>query len=327
MQPIRLAVIGRGRFSRYFLEAVSRVPELVYVGQYSRHLADAQAFATEYGGTLWWDDLNALAGDPQVDAVYIGSPNAFHAPQAITLLNAGKHVLCEKPVASHLREWQDMCAAADSSGTTLLEAMRLVHCPGFALLRELLPELGTIRQVDLCYCQYSSRYDNFKKGIIENAFRPELSNGSLMDIGVYCVYAMITLFGTPHRLHASAVKLSNGIDGAGSVLAEYDGMQVSLLHSKINDGRCSAFLGENGMLETDIISHPSRFTLTRRDGSVQHFAAQQEENDMVYEARHFAQLIRQGGGEHYRRWSTEVMTVMDEIRRQTGIRFPADDQI
>lgn len=324
MQPIRLAVIGRGRFSRYFLEAVSRVPELIYVGQYSRKLADARAFSEEYGGTLWWDDLEALAQDPQVDAVYVASPNAFHAPQTIALLKAGKHVLCEKPVASNLREWQAMCEAADESGTVLLEAMRLVHCPGFALLRELLPQLGTIRQADLCYCQYSSRYDNFKKGIIENAFRPELSNGSLMDIGVYCVYAMVTLFGVPRRLHATAVKLSNGIDGAGSVLAEYDGLQVSLLHSKINDGRCSAILGEDGMLETDIISRPSRFTLTRRDGSVQHFSARQEENDMEYEARHFVQLIRQGGGEQYRRWSTEVMTVMDEIRRQTDICFPAD---
>lgn len=325
MKPIRLAAIGRGKFARVFLESLWQVPELEYVGQYSRDLTDAREFAAEYGGTLAWDDLSALALDERVDAVYVASPNVFHAPQTIAMLKAGKHVLCEKPVASNLKEWQAMCAAADDNGVVVLEAMRSVHCPGFALLRELLPRLGTIRQADLCYCQYSSRYDNFKNGIIENAFRPELSNGSLMDIGVYCVYLMVALFGMPHTIQAAAIRLHNGIDGAGSVVAQYEGMQVTLLHSKINNGRGSVILGEEGMLEMDIISHPSRFVLTYRDGRAETFTAPQVENDMEYEARDFIRLIRKGVGEDYRRWSTETMAVMDEIRRQTGLHFPADD--
>ena len=327
MKQLRLAVIGRGRFARYFLEAAKQVPELRYVGQYSRCLTDAQSFAAEYGGTLVWDDLEALARDDGVDAVYVASPNALHCEQSVTLLQAGKHVLCEKPVASNSREWGRMCAAADTAGVVLLEAMRSVHCPGFALLQALLPRLGAIRQADLCFCQYSSRYDHFKAGIVENAFRPELSNGSLMDLGVYCVYMMVALFGVPLSLTAAAMTLPGSIDGAGSVLARYDDKVVTLLHSKINDGRGSAILGEKGMLEMDSISHPSRFTLTWRDGTVERVAADQVENDMEYEIRRFIRLIHQGGGEQYRRWSTETMAILDEIRRQTGIRFPADEEV
>lgn len=325
VQDIRLAVIGRGKFARYFIEAVSAVEGLTYVGQYSRCLADARAFADEYGGAGAWDDLHALAADDGVDAVYIGSPNAFHYEQAVTLLKAGKHVLCEKPVASHLREWEAMCAASDESGAVLLEAMRTVHCPGFALLRELLPRIGKVRQAVLSFCQYSSRYDNFKNGIIENAFRPELSNGSLMDIGVYGVHAMVALFGMPESLTATAVPLEGSIDGAGSITARYDGMQVVVLHSKINNGIAPVILGEDGMLTLDALSHPRCITLTGRDGTEQVFIAEQAENDMQYEARDFVSLIRRGGGEEFRCWSTQTMTILDEVRRQTGIRFPADN--
>lgn len=325
MKTIRLAVIGRGKFARYFIEALKAVDEITYVGQCSRCLADARAFAAEYGASAAWDSVEALAADTGVDAVYIGSPNACHCAQAVTLLKAGKHVLCEKPVASNFREWECMCEAARQSGAVVMEAMRTVHCPGFALLRELLPRIGTVRQAVLSFCQYSSRYDNFKRGVIENAFRPELSNGSLMDIGVYGVHAMVALFGMPQSLTAASIPLKDSIDGAGSITAQYDGMQVVVLHSKIHNGTAPVFLGEDGKLTIDALSHPHRITLTGRDGSVQTFTAKQVENDMQYEAQDFVSLIQNGGGEEFRRWSSQTMEILDEVRRQTGIRFPADN--
>ena len=95
---------------------------------------------------------------------------------------------------------------------------------------ENLQKLGKIRRVTFQMCQYSSRYDKFKNGIIENAFRPELSNGSLMDIGVYCVHPMVKILGKPDRVMASCVKLHNGVDGMGTILASYDeqGAQAEL---------------------------------------------------------------------------------------------------
>lgn len=92
-----------------------------------------------------------------------------------------------------------MIQAAKENQVVFMEAMKSVHTPGFKAMKEHLPKLGTVRRATIQYCQYSSRYDKFKNGIIENAFKPELSNGAIMDIGVYCVHFLAALFGMPEK--------------------------------------------------------------------------------------------------------------------------------
>lgn len=327
MAVIRFAVIGTSTITRKFLAVATEVPSLQFVGAYSRSMEWARAFGAEYGAPLAFDSLDVLAGDERVDAVYIASPNACHSAQAVRLLRAGKHVLCEKPAASNRREWDAMEAAARESGAVLLEAMRSVFAPGFARLRELLPRLGVIRQASFVFCQYSSRYDNFKRGIVENAFRPELSNGALMDIGVYCVYPMAALFGLPAQVTADAVFLENGVDGAGSALASYTDKQVLLRYSKINDDAGeSVICGEEGCLRIDRIQDIRRLTFCPRGGTPEVIDVPTAENNMVYEAQRFAGLIEAAAPcEPYMTWSRSSMTVLDRIRRQAGIVFPADN--
>ncbi|MFR6591084.1 MAG: hypothetical protein ACLURV_14390 [Gallintestinimicrobium sp.] len=144
----------------------------------------------------------------------------------------------------------------------LLEAMRSVFSPGFAAIRSLLPVLGTIRQVDFSFCKYSSRYDHFKEGIIENAFHPALSNAALMDIGVYCVHPLVSLFGMPASIQSSSIFLSNGFEGAGTVLLQYPDMQATLRYSKISDSYLpSQIQGEAATLLIDKIQDPQQLTL------------------------------------------------------------------
>ena len=185
-----------------------------------------------------------------------------------------------------------MKKAALEKRRILLEAMRSVYSPGFQAIRENLHKLGKIRRVSFQYCQYSRRYDNFKKGIIENAFNPALSNGALMDIGVYCVHPLVSLFGKPEKVISSSLKLSNGIDGAGTILTEYPDFQGELLYSKITDSRV-----------------PSQI--------------QGEEGSMVI--REFLRLIREKRYSHeYLENSRMEIELMDEVRRQQKIFFPAD---
>ena len=327
MIVIRFAVIGTSTITRKFLTVAAEVPRLQFAGAYSRSLERAKAFGAEYGARLAFDSLDALAEDERVDAVYIASPNAFHSEQAVRLLRAGKHVLCEKPAASNRREWDAMETAAQEGDAVLLEAMRSVFAPGFARLQELLPRLGAIRQASFVFCQYSSRYDNFKRGVIENAFRPELSNGALMDIGVYCVYPMAALFGLPAQVKADAVFLENGVDGAGSALASYTDKQVLLRYSKINDDAGEIEIcGENGCLRIDRIQDIRRLTFCPRVGIPEVIDVPTAENNMVYEAQRFAGLIEAAAScEPYTTWSRSSMAVLDNIRRQAGIVFPADN--
>lgn len=327
---IPFGIIGTGKITRTFLEAVQSVPELALRAVYSRSLEKAQSFGAEYGAKAFTDSLEDLAADRDVQAVYIASPNCCHCEQAIRMMDAGKHVLCEKPAASNQEEYQRMLEAARRNGVVFFEAMRPAFTPEMAMVEETLPRLGKIRQASFSFCQYSSRYDNFKNGIIENAFRPELSNGSLMDIGVYCIHWMVRLFGMPESLQASPIFLENGVDGAGAIIGTYPDMQVQLLYSKICDGHTpSEIQGENGSLLMDTVSQPQKLTLCLRGQTPEALPVTPCANNMVYEARRWAQWITRGPDRELFRVQDDTMTelrVLDKVRALCGIRFPADER-
>lgn len=327
---IPFGIIGTGKITRTFLEAVQSVPELTLRAVYSRSLEKAQSFGEEYGAKVFTDSLEDLAADRDVQAVYIASPNCCHCEQAIRMMDAGKHVLCEKPAASNQEEYQRMLEAARRNGVVFFEAMRPAFTPEMAMVEETLPRLGKIRQASFSFCQYSSRYDNFKNGIIENAFRPELSNGSLMDIGVYCIHWMVRLFGMPESLQASPIFLENGVDGAGAIIGTYPDMQVQLLYSKICDGHTpSEIQGENGSLLMDTVSQPQKLTLCLRGQTPEALPVTPCANNMVYEARRWAQWITRGPDRELFRVQDDTMTelrVLDKVRALCGIRFPADER-
>ena len=327
---IQYAIIGTGKIVRTFLEAAAKVPELKLFAIYSRSLEKARAFGAEYGAERFYDSLEALAADPEVQAVYIASPNCCHCDQSIRMMEAGKHVLCEKPVASNLAEYEKMLETARRCGVIFFEAMRSVFTPEMAVLEETLPLLGKLRQASFQFCQYSSRYDNYRNGIIENAFKPELSNGSLMDLGVYCVHPMVRLFGLPKTLHADPVFLPNGVDGAGSVIAGYGDMQVQMMYSKICDSHLpSEIQGENGSLVLDKIAQPQKMTLYLRGQEPKELPVVKCSNNMEYEAARWAQWMEGTAPQQelfrVQEDSRMEMQVLDEIRRLAGIHFPADE--
>ena len=323
---INFGVIGTNVITERFLEAGKDAEGFCLRGVYSRSREKAVDFARKHGADLAFDSLEDMASCKEIDAVYVASPNSLHASQSIQMLKGGKHVLCEKPIASNQREFEEMKKVALEKRRILLEAMRSVYSPGFQAIRENLHKLGKIRRVSFQYCQYSRRYDNFKKGIIENAFNPALSNGALMDIGVYCVHPLVSLFGKPEKVISSSLKLSNGIDGAGTILTEYPDFQGELLYSKITDSRVpSQIQGEEGSLVIREIPDPQEVVLYYRDGRTETLEIPRKENNMVYEIREFLRLIREKRYSHeYLENSQMEIELMDEVRRQQKIFFPAD---
>ena len=323
---INFGVIGTNVITERFLEAGKDAEGFCLRGVYSRSREKAVDFARKHGADLAFDSLEDMASCKEIDAVYVASPNSLHASQSIQMLKGGKHVLCEKPIASNQREFEEMKKVALENRRVLLEAMRSVYSPGFQAIRENLHKLGKIRRVSFQYCQYSRRYDNFKKGIIENAFNPALSNGALMDIGVYCVHPLVSLFGKPEKVISSSLKLSNGIDGAGTILTEYPDFQGELLYSKITDSRVpSQIQGEEGSLVIREIPDPQEVVLYYRDGRTETLDIPRTENNMVYEIREFLRLIREKRYSHeYLENSQMEIELMDEVRRQQKIFFPAD---
>ncbi|MDD4796399.1 MAG: Gfo/Idh/MocA family oxidoreductase [Eubacteriales bacterium] len=324
---VRFAVVGTNFITRWFLDAAALCPGVSLAAIYSRKLETARAFQQDYPAPLLFDDLDALAACQEVDAVYIATPNALHASQALRMLRAGKHVLVEKPAASNFHEVKAMADAAADAGVVFLEAVRNAFTPGFDALRQNLPKLGAIRRVTAVYCQYSSRYDRFKQGEILNAFCPALSNSALMDIGVYCVHPVVKLFGRPGRVKAASVLLHNGFEGAGTILADYGSMQADIIYSKITASHLpSEIQGEQGCMLIGRFNRMDDIKIVYRDGREEKLSIPACEKAMVYEIQAFADAIAERRDiAECTRASLDSAAVMDEARRQTGVRFPADD--
>ncbi|MGE5581230.1 MAG: Gfo/Idh/MocA family protein [Bacillota bacterium] len=325
---VRFGIIGTSWITDEFIRCAGLTGDFILSGVYSRTAGRAREFAEKYGVKKIFTDLEEMSQSQFIDAVYIASPNSFHAPQALIMLNGKKHVLVEKPAASNARELAAMIDAARKNRVVLMEALKTTLLPNFQTVRDNLSRIGQVRRFLTIKCQYSSRYDRYKQGLPTNTFNPELANGSLMDIGVYCLYPIMALFGRPSSIRANAVMLESGIDGEGSVCLQYDGMEAVAIHSKIADsGLPSEIQGEQGNIIIDKISTPEKVEIVYKGGAVEDITRDQSPDLMYYEAREFIDLIQKGRLEstiNNHQLSLEVMKVMDEARRQIGLRFPAD---
>lgn len=181
---IGFATIGTSKITQKFLSAAKECEGFKLVAVYSRDIKKAEQFAGEQGAERFYDSLDMLAADKDVEAVYVASPNYMHYKHVMKLLKAGKHVFCEKAIASNHAEAEEMFRTAQERHLVLLEAVRPVFDPGMQAIKNNLYKLGAIRKANISYCQYSSRYDSFKEGQEHNIFSRECSAGALMDIGV-----------------------------------------------------------------------------------------------------------------------------------------------
>ena len=327
MSKIRFGIIGTGKIVGRFLDAALKHENFEFVAMYSRSLEKAEEFGKKYGATEFFDDLNEFAKSKDIDAVYIASPNSLHSYQAILCLENKKHVLCEKPMASNEIEVKAMIDAAKKNNVLLMEAMRLTVLPNFLRVKENLHKIGTVRRYFASYCQYSSRYDKYKEGIVLNAFKRELSNGSLMDIGVYCIPPPIHFFWMPNKIVSESMLFESGVDGQGSALFSYEGASGVIMYSKISDSKLPLEIqGEEGTIVVDSILFKNA-KIVYRDGREEIISVKQKENDMYYEVDEFINVINRNETESMKNsYENSLMAIqaMDEIRMQIGLEYPAD---
>ena len=224
---IRFAVIGTNWITRQFVEAAHESGKYKLTAVYSRSLEQAQHFANDFSVEHLFTSLEAMAESDAIDAVYIASPNSLHFSQTQLFLSHKIHVICEKPLASNLAEVDAAIACARENQVVLFEAFKTASLPNFHLLRQALPKVGKLRKVFFNYCQYSSRYQRYLDGENPNTFNPAFSNGSIMDIGFYCLASAVALFGEPKSVQATASLLASGVDAHGVVVMDYGDFSVT----------------------------------------------------------------------------------------------------
>lgn len=338
MDKIRFGVVGTNFITDWVIAGAREDSRFELSAVCSRTLERGREYAQKHNIPHIFTSLEQMAASDKVDAIYIASPNYMHAEQSILAMSHGKHVLCEKPMASNAKEVRQMIEASNRYGVALMEAMKSTLSPNFLAVRDNLERIGKPRRYFASFCQYSSRYDKFKEGIVLNAFKPELSNGAMMDIGVYTIYPMVALFGKPKTINAQGIVLSSGADGQGAVNMEYEDMNATVLYSKIaNSHLQSEIEGEEGNILIDKIQTPTtvRFIARSAPASGKEVRSEGEllsqedtHNEYYYEIKEFIDLILEGRTEseiNSHETSLATIEIIDEVRRQLGVKYPADE--
>lgn len=247
---LRWGLLSTARINRRLIPAIraARRAELVAVASRSQSRADA--YASEWGIPRSHGSYQALLGDPEVDAIYISLPNSLHAEWTVRAAEAGKHVLCEKPLAISISECDEIMGAAESAGVVVIEGVMYLHHPLLNKASQLLQEgaVGRVTLVRGTLCFFLDRPDDVR-------WKPELGGGALWDVGSYPVSFIRRMAGEPEEVFGRQRLAESGVDDtfvgllrcADGVLGLFDCGFRSQWHSQ------AQVLGTEGTL---MIRHP-----------------------------------------------------------------------
>src|SRR4051794_31856592 len=200
-------IVSTADINRKVIPGAKESDKVELVGVASRTQERADAYAKEWEIPKAYGSYEALLADPEIEAVYISLPNTMHAEWSIKSVEAGKHVLCEKPFTRHPEEVEASWDAADRAGRLLSEAFMYRHHPQSKRLRQLIDE-GAIGEVRLIRAVFSySLYDEDNIRL-----RTDLEGGALMDVGCYCVSGSRLLAGEPESVFGEAWFGPSGTD-------------------------------------------------------------------------------------------------------------------
>jgi D-xylose 1-dehydrogenase (NADP+, D-xylono-1,5-lactone-forming) len=204
---LRLALLSTAQINDAIISGATGTDLVSVVGAGSRDATRAEEYVREHGLERAWPSYDALLADPDVDAVYIALPNAFHVEWSIRALEAGKHVLCEKPMGRDPAEVERAFDVAERVGLVLMEAFMYRHHPQIKRARGLLDEgaVGELRLVRAAFCWTLGRPDDVR-------WSPELGGGALLDVGCYCVSGMRLIAGEPDEVFGEQTLTAGGVD-------------------------------------------------------------------------------------------------------------------
>ena len=293
----------------------------------SRSQAAADAFAAEFDIPNAHTTYEALAADPDVDVVYVSTPHPLHAANARLMLEAGKHVLVEKPFTLNAREAREIADLAAERGLLLLEAMWTRYLPHMVRVREIIAD-GTIGEVRSLIVDHTQKLSDDPAHRI-NAL--ELGGGALLDLGIYPISFSWDLFGAPLTIQSTASFKDTGADAQVATIFGYDGGRVaSMLSASHTLGpNTASVLGTVARIEIDRVWYtPTSIRVVGADGSVlEEFRSEVTGRGMHFQAEAVERLVAEGnlhGDLLTIDDSVAIMGTLDAIREEIGLRYPGE---
>ena len=324
MQEIKYSVIGTSWITNSFIEGAKRVDGLVLDGVYSRSEEKGKAFAQAVGAQRVFASIEEVA-DSDTDFVYVASPNSCHYEQCKFLLENKKHVICEKPITVTSEEFSKLFFLAEENNVRYFEAIMYMHTSARYALKEAVQSIGNISSAHFDYSQLSSKYATLLAGGLPNIFNPKMKTGALNDLGIYCVYPAIDLFGEPQQVTALQHFLFTGADGAGSAILKYKDKIVTITYSKTAESRApSQILGDEGAVTLDSVSQLKGIKNFDKKGNiVDEIASDDKITLMSNEARSMYNFItdfEKNKGLYYEcaAMSQKVLNCMKKMRTDNG---------
>ncbi len=325
---IRWGLIGLGSISRKFATGLSYLNDAEVYAVASRSQEKADAFGAEFAASKCYGSYEALANDPAVDVVYIGTPHTYHLPHTLLCLNAGKHVLCEKPFAVNRAQAQTMVDCARANKRFLMDAFWTRFFPGMIKLRELLAD-KVIGDVMLLQADFGFRLSQIMPE--HRLFNPELAGGALLDVGVYCLQLASMVYGKqPSEILSLGTLGTTGVDELSATIFKYSDYELATIATSIrlSTPQETRVMGSKGYISLPNWWHPSEMTIALAGQAPESLTFENEGNGFNYEAAAVGNCIRAGLMECDVMPLDEtlaIMETMDRIREIWALRYPFEN--
>jgi predicted dehydrogenase len=327
MRDVRWGIVGPGAIARGFAEAMSQTTGGSIVAVASRSLERANAFGDQFNVSRRYGDYGDLASDPDIDVVYIATPASRHEADTIAMLEAGKHVLCEKPFALNSVQAQRMVDVAAAAGSFLMEAMWSRFLPSYRKMMDLI-DGGKIGEPNFVEANFGYRVPPTDIG--NRHFDPHQGGGGLLDLGIYPVNLASMVLGVPERVSADGLIGPTGVDHTVAAVLGHPGGHLAVVQAAINvNMTCTARVaGTEGWIDLPAFMHcPHSFTVFNRETRNEVIDGSWEGNGMRFEIDEVHRCLAAGlVASPDIGWveSVSMMHTLDQIRAEIGLVFPAE---
>ncbi len=327
MKKLRFGIVGTGTIAHRFAEAIKNVPEAELVAVASRTKENAEKFGDEFRVPVRFDSYEKMAESDVIDAAYIAVPHSGHITCSCLMMNAGKHVICEKPMAVNRREAEEMFSCADKNDVLLMEAMWARLVPGTLKMLELVKDgvLGDILAVEgkFCYTMDEDEMDH-------HVFKVENGGGSLLDVGVYGLNFASWYLGKDIEKINAQCSFYKGTDSHMAVIMKYRNGAIADISSatllrKPNEG---FVYGSKGYAYLQRFYAPQEIVIRFNNGETQTVSVPYRGNGFEEQISHFCECVAKGLKQSpvvTREQTLYITAQMDEIRKMTGVEYPQDN--
>ncbi len=321
-------ILAPGKIARKFATELQQLDNACVYAIGSTDEKRAKAFADEFGAPRHYGNYTDLAADPDVDIIYIASPHAFHAEQALLCLNHRKPVLCEKALSLNAKEVAGMLECARGNRVFMMEAMMVPHQPSYQQAKRIIDsgELGKVKGIHAHYGFNKSPYD-----LTQRLMNPALGGGALLDIGLYPIFDTLYFLGEPEHITAQAELAETGIDQSISVRFDYpNGLSASIFASFVTAaGLGTTIFCEYGTLRLRRLSSTDQWLeVEKPSGEPLQLTWTEKQCGLKLEAAEAMKcmdknLIESPVMPHS--LSLTLMKTLDIIRQRCGIIYPGRD--